>query len=82
MSFEQEALAFLKSRRPENSDEGEILHLDTPAQTEAFIRYLRQTYENATETEINRALNQVMEDLPRPFHKKTFLQKMRVKLED
>lgn len=81
MSFLDDAQAFLKSRTPVSDDEN-ILHLDTTDEIDAFILTMRRLYENATETEIRRALNQVMDDLDRPFDKKIFLQKMRVKLED
>lgn len=82
MSFFEEASAFLKTKQPEIPTDEDILMLDTPAQVDAFTAFLRREYENATTTEIDRALRQGQESLEKPYNKKLFLKKIRVKLED
>ena len=56
--------------------------LTTPASREAFIRELKMMYDNATNMEIEKALDWVMEQMPAPYDKQQVLKKIRVKLED
>ena len=81
MSFLDDAQDFLKKKQsqepPEISD-----FLTTPESRAAFEKELRDLYENATWNEINKAIDWGMEVMEKPYNKKLFLQKIRVKLED
>jgi hypothetical protein len=62
--------------------EPEQSFLSTTESKESFIRELKMIYENATNTEIERALNWVMEQFNPPYNKSEILKKIRIKLED
>ena len=79
MNLFEEAAAFMAQKQKEEATEGYFLM--TPASREAFVRELKMMYENATNSEIERALDWVMEQLTAPYDKKQVLQKIRVKLE-
>ena len=80
MNLFEEAAAFMAQKQkaePKGND-----FLTTPASRESFVRELKMMYDNATNMEIEKALDWVMEQLPAPYDKKQVLQKIRVKLED
>ncbi len=80
MNLFEEAAAFMAQKQksePENNH-----FLATPESRENFIRELKIMYDNATNMEIEKALDWVMEQLAAPYDKKQVLQKIRVKLED
>ena len=80
MNLFEEAAAFMAQKQKAESEEN--VFLTTSASREAFIRELKMMYDNATNMEIEKALDWVMEQLPAPYDKKQVLQKIRVKLED
>ncbi len=80
MNLFEEAAAFMAQKQKEEATEDHFLM--TPASREAFVRELKMMYENATNSEIERTLDWVMEQLTAPYDKKQVLQKIRVKLED
>ena len=80
MNLFEEAAAFMAQKQKTESAENGFL--TTSASREAFIRELKMMYDNATNMEIEKALDWVMEQLPAPYDKKQVLQKIRVKLED
>lgn len=82
MSFFDDAHHFIKTKHADACVVGDILYLDTDVQREAFKQELRRLYENATRTEIDRAVDWGMEQLSPPYDKSTFLKKIRPKLED
>ena len=81
MSFLDDAQSFLKQKQqdvgPKDSD-----FLTTPESRTAFEKELRELYENATWNEINNAIDWGMEQMEKPYDKKMFLKKIRIKLED
>ena len=81
MSFFDDAQNFLKQKQqetPQNTND----FLQTPESRAAFEKELRDLYENATWNEINKAIDWGMEVMEKPYDKKLFLQKIRIKLED
>lgn len=81
MSFLDDAQDFLKQKQQANKNESSDF-LETPESRDAFQKELRELYENATWNEINRAIDWGMEVMEKPYNKKLFLQKIRIKLED
>ena len=81
MSFLDDAQNFLKQKHS-NEATDTAGFLETPESRTAFEKELRELYENATWNEINKAIDWGMEVMEKPYNKKTFLQKIRVKLED
>ncbi|MBQ4472526.1 MAG: hypothetical protein II942_04735 [Alphaproteobacteria bacterium] len=81
MSFLDEAQDFLKKKQSQQTPEASDF-LETPESRSAFEKELRDLYENATWNEINKAIDWGMEVMEKPYNKKLFLQKIRVKLED
>ena len=81
MSFLDDAQQFLKQHQSP-SDTKTSGFLETPESRSAFEKELRELYENATWNEINKAIDWGMEVMDKPYDKKLFLQKIRVKLED
>ena len=81
MSFWDDAQNFLKQKQQNQQTENSGF-LETPESRAALEKELRDMYENATWNEINKAIDWGMEVMEKPFDKKTFLQKIRVKLED
>ena len=83
MSFLDDAQAFLKQKQSEqNFPTSGAAFLETPESRQAFEKELRDLYENATWNEIQKAIDWGMEVMEKPYNKKTFLQKIRIKLED
>ena len=81
MSFLDDAQDFLKQKQPSKPTETSGF-LETSESRSAFEKELRDLYENATWNEISKAIDWGMEVMEKPYDKKTFLQKIRVKLED
>ena len=82
MSFFDDAQKFTAERQAERDKPHESGFLETTESRTAFEKELRELYENATLIEINRAIDWGMEVMEKPYDKKLFLQKIRVKLED
>ena len=81
MSFLDDAQKFLKQKQSEHNTSTSGF-LETQESRSAFEKELRDLYENATWSEISTAIDWGMEIMEHPYDKKTFLQKIRVKLED
>jgi len=81
MSFFDDAQTFLKQKQSNQSESGDGF-LETPESRQALEKELRELYENATWNEINKAIDWGMEVMEKPYDKKLFLQKIRIKLED
>ena len=81
MSFLEDAQKFLDQKKEQDSQPASHF-LETPESRTAFEKELRDLYENATWNEINQAIDWGMEVMEKPYDKKLFLQKIRVKLED
>lgn len=82
MSFLDDAAKFTAERQAEKDKPHAGGFLETAESRAAFEKELRELYENATWNEINKAIDWGMEVMEKPYEKKTFLQKIRVKLED
>ena len=82
MSFLDDAEQFMKQKQQQKSSSTPSDFLMTPASRTAFEKELRELYGNATWNEINKAIDWGMEVMEKPYDKKLFLQKIRVKLED
>lgn len=82
MSFLDDAQKFLEQKHSEKSDNPPQDFLETQESRTAFEKELRELYENATWNEINKAIDWGMEVMEKPYDKKLFLQKIRIKLED
>lgn len=80
MNLFEEAQKFMATRQ--KPIETEQSFLSTNESKESFIRELKMIYENATNTEIERALNWVIEQFSPPYNKSEILKKIRIKLED
>ena len=81
MSFLDDAQNFLKQKQTAETSK-KTGFLETNESRIAFEKELRELYENATWNEINKAIDWGMEVMEKPYDKKIFLQKIRVKLED
>lgn len=55
---------------------------NTPDGRERLERRLKMMYDNATEREIAKAVDNAIDRFPAPFDEKTFMDFLRVKLED
>ena len=82
MSFLDDAAKFTAQKQAQQPAVSETDFLSTPESRAAFEKELRDLYENATWNEINKAIDWGMEVMDKPYDKKLFLQKIRVKLED
>ena len=81
MSFLDDAQKFLEQKQTEKSSDSSDF-LETQESRTAFEKELRELYENATWNEINKAIDWGMEVMEKPYEKKSFLKKIRIKLED
>lgn len=80
MNLFEEAAAFMAQKQktaPSTND-----FLTTEASREAFVRELKMMYDNATNMEIEKALDWVTEQMSAPYDKQQVLKKIHVKLED
>lgn len=80
MNLFEEAQKFMATHQSEAIKSDDFL--STEQSKEAFIRELKIIYDNATNMEIERALNWTMEQFSPPYNKAEILKKIRVKLED
>ena len=80
MNLFEEAQKFMANRPKQEQFQQDFL--TTPDSQQSFIRELKMIYDHATNTEIERALNWVMQQFNPPYDKQEILKKIRVKLED
>ena len=81
MGFLEDAEAFMKAH-PQVIDEKDYLHLETKEQQDALFEQLRETYDQATDTEIRKAMEDAIDRYSTHPVKKDFFLFLRVKLED
>jgi len=81
MGFLEDAEAFMKAH-PRVIDERDYLHLETKEQQDNMFEQLRETYDQATDTEIRRALEDAIDRYSTHPPKKDFFDFLRCKLED
>lgn len=80
MGFLEDAQAFMQSKQ---STDTSTPWDPTDDKTYAdLFNDCRHLYENATKTEIERAINRTLDELDKPYDKKQFMKKIRVYLED
>ncbi|MDD3669602.1 MAG: hypothetical protein PHX68_04955 [Alphaproteobacteria bacterium] len=82
MDLLSDAAAFIRDRAGQAAEPPAAFALDTPESRASFVAELRRLYENATRTEIERALDRVLEQMDGPYARADVLAKIRVKLED
>ena len=81
MSFLDDAQAFMRQKNSVKTNTKDDF-LMTSESREQFAQELRSLYENATWSEIYKAIDWVKEICDVPYDKKTILAKIRIKLED
>lgn len=79
MNLFEEAAAFM-AKHPKAEEENDFLK--TPESREKFLRELKMMYENATNNEIEKALDWVLSQVSDPYDKNQILKMIRPKLED
>ena len=79
MSWLDEAKAIVKSKEASSSDE---LSLATEADKEAFKKEVMSLYENATERELDHAIERIFERFDPPFSKKEIMLYIKQFVED
>ena len=79
MNIFEEAAAFMKNH-PTHEEANHFLQ--TPESREQFIRELKMIYDNATNREIEKAVDWVLENNQPPYQKEIILKLIRPKLED
>ncbi len=79
MNLFEEAAAFM-AQHPKTQKEDSFLQ--TFDSREKFLRELKMLYENATNNEIEKALDGVLSQQTPPYDKDQILKKIRPKLED
>ena len=79
MNLFEEAAAFM-AQHPKAQTENSFLQ--TLESREKFLRELKMLYENATNNEIEKALDSVLSQQTPPYDKNQILKKIRPKLED
>ena len=55
---------------------------DKPEKREKLIRHLKMLYDNATEREIEKAIDAALDNFSKPYEEKAFMDFLRIKLED
>lgn len=65
-----------------NDNNENELSLDNQEQREKLIKNLKIQYMNATQREVEKAIDFACEKLEKPYDKKEFMKILRVKLED
>ena len=81
MSFWDDAQNFMKNR-PQEPVSSEVFNLTDGMQIEQLVKELKMTYENATEREILKTIDQAREHLGDAPNRKDFYLFARTKLED
>ena len=81
MGFFEDAEAFMKAH-PRVIDENDYLKLETEEQREDMFKQLREMYDQASNMEISKALDEAIERYSTHPLKKDFFHFLRGKLED
>lgn len=81
MSFLQDAQAFMQ-KHPKQEEKTDVLSLATEEQKEKFIPKMRLLYDNATQREIDKALQEAIDRFGTHPEPQAIHDFMRLKLED
>ena len=79
MSWLEEAQQIVKQK---SSSVSEQFDPNVSNQREQLVKRLKMLYDNATEREIEKAIDQALEHFSLPYDEKTFMDFLRIKLED
>ena len=79
MSWLEEAQQIVKQKQAGNDAS---FAPDRPEQREKLVRHLKMLYDNATEREIEKAIDAALDNFSKPYEEKAFMDFLRIKLED
>ena len=79
MSWLDEARQIIKEKQTEREDS---FSPDVPEQRERLIKRLKMIYDNATEREIEKAIDDALDRFAPSYEEKKFMDFLRTKLED
>lgn len=79
MSWLEEAQQIVKQKQIGNDAS---FAPDRPEQREKLVYHLKMLYDNATEREIEKAIDAALENFSKPYEEKAFMNFLRIKLED
>ena len=79
MSWLEEAQQKIKQKNQETPD---VFDPNNSEHREKLERRLKMLYDNATEREINKAIDDALDKFDPPYEEKAFMDFLRVKLED
>ena len=79
MSWLDEAQQIVKQKQQQNDN---VFAPNSAEQRERLVGKLKMLYDNATEREINKAIDDAMDRYSPPYDEKAFMDFLRVKLED
>ncbi len=80
MSWLEEAQKLVKEKQRTNEETA--FAPDNPEQRERLTGRLKMIYDNATEREINKAIDDALDRFEPPYDEKAFMAFLRTKLED
>ena len=81
MSWLDEARQIVKEKQNKTTT-NETFSPETEVQREILVNRLKMLYDNATEREINKAIDDALDSLDTPYEEKVFMKFLRTKLED
>ena len=81
MSWLEEAQQIVKQKQKQKAT-NETFSLETEIQRETLVDRLKMLYDNATEREINKAIDDALDTFNAPYEEKVFMNFLRTKLED
>lgn len=81
MSWLEEAQKIIEKKQTDTATSSAFSCL-SEAEREVLKKKLRSLYDNATEREIDKAIDQALEKVEKPYEEKAFMAFLRTKLED
>lgn len=81
MSWLEEAQQKIKQKQTDTQTDSGFFPADD-SEREKLINRLKMLYDNATEREINKAIDEALDKFDQPYDEKAFMNFLRVKLED
>ena len=72
----------LEKKQSTTINENELLKLKTEEDRKNLTKELKKLYENATDREIDRAIDYAFDKIDEPKKKSDFMKQVRIKLED
>lgn len=82
MSWLEEAQQKIQQKQQQNNIDQDSFSPDQESQREQLVNQLKMTYDNASEREINKAVDEALEKFDPPYDKADFMRFLRMKLED